>query len=192
VYRCCREGNCKIRLRFAHLQSAWPLLWALAIETALKNSVGVLVARSDVDEADAARARRLAALLPHAVGTSLVNGQNLSETTREGQRFLVDRNIGEGQARSLSVTEFAKQLRHRDGVAALALRNGVEEHAFGFRVGFKGLVALACEHRHGCAFRQLTIQFDPAAHDFSRGDHHEHILAAAGPRFNRGHDIRGR
>lgn len=60
----------------AQAPSASPLTLKQAIETALDNSVGVLLARSDVDDADAARARRFAALLPHAVGTSLVNRQN--------------------------------------------------------------------------------------------------------------------
>ena len=61
------------------------------------------------------------------------------------------------------VAEFAKQLGKGDGLATGTLSDGVEEQALGFGVRFKCLVALACEHRHGCAFWKLTIKFDPAA-----------------------------
>lgn len=47
-----------------------------AIELALTNNVGVLMARSDVDEAAGTRVRRRATLLPHTTVDALVNRQN--------------------------------------------------------------------------------------------------------------------
>ena len=47
-----------------------------AVDLALKNNVGVLVAKTDIDEAAGTRARRLAALLPHASADSFINRQN--------------------------------------------------------------------------------------------------------------------
>jgi outer membrane protein TolC len=52
------------------------LTLAQAVELALKNNVGVLVAKTDIDEAAGTRARRLAALLPHGMADSFVNRQN--------------------------------------------------------------------------------------------------------------------
>ena len=46
---------------------------------------------------------------------------------------------------------------------------------------------------YGCTapFRgRLAIEFDPPAHDFSRGDHHRHILTAAGFRFDQAAAVR--
>src|SRR6185503_2850687 len=82
-----------------------------------------------------------------------------------------------GAARSLAIAEFVKKFQQRDGIAALTLGDGIEEHPLSLRVSFKGLVALACEDRDERALGQLAIELDPATHDLSRGDHHRHILA---------------
>jgi outer membrane protein TolC len=47
-----------------------------AVDLALNNNVGVLIARADVDETGGTRLRRLAALLPHATADTFVNRQN--------------------------------------------------------------------------------------------------------------------
>ncbi len=47
-----------------------------AVELAVKNNIGVLLAKAGVDEAAGTRERRLAALLPHTLADSLVNYQN--------------------------------------------------------------------------------------------------------------------
>jgi outer membrane protein TolC len=47
-----------------------------AVDLALKNNVGVLIAKADVDESGGTRLRRLAALLPHATADSFVNREN--------------------------------------------------------------------------------------------------------------------
>ena len=62
----------------AHAQERAPLRLTLkqAIELGLKNNVGVLLAKTGIDEAAGTRERRLAALLPHTVADSLINYQN--------------------------------------------------------------------------------------------------------------------
>jgi outer membrane protein TolC len=47
-----------------------------AVELALKNNVGVLIAKTDIDEAAGTRERRVAAFLPHVSADSFVNVQN--------------------------------------------------------------------------------------------------------------------
>jgi len=47
-----------------------------AVDLALTNNVTLLVAKTDIDEAAATRARRLAMLLPHATGDAFINRQN--------------------------------------------------------------------------------------------------------------------
>ncbi len=62
----------------AQAQERAPLRLTLkqAVELGLKNNLGVLLAKSGIDEAAGTRERRLAALLPHTVADSFFNYQN--------------------------------------------------------------------------------------------------------------------
>ena len=58
-----------------------------------------------------------------------------------------------GTPASFVPSQVFKQLRQWSRFLASALRNGLQQHRLGVRIGFEGFVAFRDQYGHGCAFR---------------------------------------
>jgi hypothetical protein len=82
---------------------------------------------------------------------------------------------------SLPTAKLLENLFERNRLSALTLRNRLEKHSFGLRVGVERFVSFWKEHGHRRAFRKFGIvQLNATADDPTRSNSHKGSIPRSG------------